>query len=117
MGCVCGKLRMDARRAAKVIAAPMMPRRATQQTPQFVQTLRERGVLGAWLCRSACQGRGTIGCASLRALHPRTPRSHSRFMMLDALVFKLGQNLVGALGDELLRDRKSTRLNSSHSQI
>ncbi len=54
--CVAGKMRMDARRARKVVAGTKKPRSATPQTPHFAATRRDGASPGGLLCRSACQG-------------------------------------------------------------
>jgi hypothetical protein len=76
--CVAGKMRMDARRATKVVAKTTTPRSATTQTPHFAATRRDGACPGGLLCRSACQGGLAIGFASLRASHPGKPPSQPR---------------------------------------
>ncbi len=46
--CVAGKMRIDARRATKVVARTTKPRSATTQTPHFVATRRD------WAFRAVC---------------------------------------------------------------
>ncbi len=76
--CVAGKMRMDARRATKVVAWTTKPRSATTQTPHFAATRRDEACPGGMLCRSACEGGLAIHCASLRASHPGKPPSQPR---------------------------------------
>src|SRR6266404_1611215 len=77
--CVAGKMRMNARRATKVVAWTTMPRSLSlqmrKQGPHFAATLMGRGFPGDLLCRSAREGGRAIRFASLRAAHPGKPPS------------------------------------------
>src|SRR5207302_2410960 len=53
--CVAGKMRMNARRATKVVAWATMPRSATKQAPHFAATGMGRGFSGGLLCRETRQ--------------------------------------------------------------
>ena len=73
--CVAGKMRMDARRATKVVAGTTTPRSATTQTQHFSATRRDRACPGGLLCHSACQGEWPL--AAPRFAHP-IPESRRR---------------------------------------
>src|SRR5207247_10928209 len=76
------------------------PRRRSGSRPRGGSSARRPAAHGT--ARSAAGGGATLGCA---------PR-----LQLDHLVLRVGDPLV-VHPEELLEDRKSTRLNSSHEWI
>jgi hypothetical protein len=56
--CVAGKMRMDARRATKVVAGTTMPRSATTQTPHFAATRRDGAFRAVCFVARLAKGNG-----------------------------------------------------------
>src|SRR5713226_10277704 len=56
--CVAGKMRMDARRATKVVVEPTKPRSATTQTPHFAATRRDGAFRAVCFVARLAKGNG-----------------------------------------------------------
>jgi len=72
--CVAGKMRMDARRATKVVASTTKPRSVTTQTRHFAATPGDDGFPGSLLCRSACQGKWPLAAPRFAHTIPESRR-------------------------------------------